>query len=113
MPIPKQPCKAKQKKYGLIGKIKHRFYSVCQVAPLGCLLVKHLDSLSDKVAPQESDDEDDRKPFPSTTANTTTTSDPTKGGDQSKTNFKIFLCSALLSAFLNGINDCDETYNYW
>ena len=62
----------------------------------------------------KSDEEDDRRPFPTQGgANTTTTTDPLKGGDQAKTNFKILLCSALLSCFLNGIGDCDETYNYW
>ena len=68
------------------------------------------------MAPQESDEEDDRKPFPTDPngQNTTTTDNPTSGSsDASNTNFKILMGGALLSCFLNGITDCDETYNYW
>lgn len=30
-----------------------------------------------------------------------------------KSAFLVLLASKLLSAFLNIIHDCDETYNYW
>jgi len=88
MPVPKQPCQARQRKFGVI----------------------------DKIAPQESDDEDDRKPFPSgpNNARTSTVDDPKNAsGDQGKSTFKILLTATLFSVFLNGITDCDETFNYW
>ena len=47
-------------------------------------------------------------------AKTTTRDDPRDGkSGQSQTTFKILLLFNMLSAFLNGINDCDETFNYW
>lgn len=53
MPVPKQPCQTRQRKFGVIGKHALIF---CVRKRIFCL---------DKIAPQESDDEDDRKPFPS------------------------------------------------
>lgn len=88
MPVPKQPCPIRQRKFGVV----------------------------DKIAPQESDDEDDRKPFPQgpNNAQTSTVDDPNAvPADQGKTSFKILLTAALFSVFLNGITDCDETFNYW
>ena len=47
-------------------------------------------------------------------AQTTTRDDPRDGkSSQSQTTFKILLLFNMLSAFLNGVNDCDETFNYW
>ena len=67
-----------------------------------------------KTAPQETDGVDDRKPFPSDSTSTTTRDDPRDGkSSQSQTTIKVLLLFNMMSAFLNGINDCDETFNYW
>ena len=67
-----------------------------------------------KTAPQETDGIDDRKPFPSDSTSTTTRDDPRDGkSSQSQTTIKVLLLFNMMSAFLNGINDCDETFNYW
>ena len=67
-----------------------------------------------KTAPQETGGIDDRKPFPNNQNATTTRNDPRDGkSSQSQTTIKILLLFNMMSAFLNGITDCDETFNYW
>lgn len=67
-----------------------------------------------KTAPQETGGVDDRKPFPTDSTSTTTRDDPRDGkSSQSQTTIKVLLLFNMMSAFLNGINDCDETFNYW
>jgi len=107
MPVPKQPCQARQRKFGVIGKHALIF---CVHQRFRCL---------DKIAPQESDDEDDRKPFPSGPNNARTSTvdgrpaiidqkpiiffqDPKNAsGDQGKSTFKILLTATLFSVSNN------------